>query len=155
MADERIASGWTVEFKRDTPQAGEGPRTLFFELNIDDRGVVKGKVFRVDAAGGPGTEPFSEVTGRRQPGDDDKGSLMSLSFNSGNFNVFLSGFTFKDSFTRFEGRYLVRPRQGAAPAETAAGSAAAGTNTTAAEDEDPPIVADGPGETGTGTGQQT
>lgn len=140
MSDERIASGWTLQLKPDNMPEGEQPQTLFFDLNIDDRGVVTGNVFRVDDGGAPGDEPLSPVAGRRQPSDNPDGSLLSLSFGSGDLDVFLSGFTFRDAFTRFEGRYLITPRNGGTPTDT---------------DPAASLLAGGPGDTGTGTGQQT
>lgn len=139
MADgERILSRWTMEIKRDDMPQGEEPQTIFFDLHIDDRGVVSGSVFNAAEDG----EPFSQVTGRRQPTESPDGSLMSLSFTSGDFNVFLSGFTFfNDPFTRFEGRYRVTAREGLAPADVNPMTSV--------------ILAAGPGDTGTGTGSQT
>jgi len=141
MADERILSGWTVQMKPENKTPEEEAQTLFFELNIDDRGVISGSVFNAKDDGVPEDAPFSQVTGRRQPSDSPDGSLMSLSFTSGALNFFLSGFTFfNDPFTHFEGRYRVTPREGLAPADVNALESA---------------VAAGPGDTGTGTGQQT
>lgn len=134
---KRIPSRWTVEIKRDNAPEGEEPQTIFFDLHIDDRGVISGSV--IDGATG---EPFSEVTGRRQPSDSPDGSLMSLSFTSGDFNVFMSGFTFfNDPFTRIEGRYRVTAREGLAPADVKPAVSV--------------LVTAGPGDTGTGTGSQT
>lgn len=141
MAEAKsIPSEWTLELKSDNLPPEESAQTLVFTLSIDDRGVISGSVVRVDN-NSPVNEPFSQVWGQRQPADSPDGSLLSLSFTSGDFNVFMSGFTFEDDFTRFVGRYRVTARNGIGPA-----------------DHDPvpsAMVAAGPGDTGTGTGQQT
>ncbi len=141
MPEKNIASGWTLRMKPEG-QGEEAVKTLFFDLKIDDRGVVSGNVFNAKDDGvTPEEEPFSKVTGRRQPSDNPDGSLMSLSFTSGDFGIFMSGFTFvNEPFTRFEGRYISSALDGLAPEEVSPGST---------------MLASGPGETGTGTGQQT
>lgn len=138
MADDgKITSRWTVQMRPDD-QGEDAVKTLFFDLQIDDRGVVTGDVFDTVEEGAPS---LAKVTGRRQPGlNDQDGSLITLSFNSGDSRVLMSGFTFFDgTFTRIEARYRLTEAGEAAP--LGGGGVA--------------VLASGPGDTGTGTGSQT
>jgi hypothetical protein len=127
-------AGWTINLSRD-PSATM-LQTLFFDLKINEAGDINGNVF---IAGVP--EPISQVTGTCRPIDNPDGTLMTLSFIWGAVDMFMFGFThFVDPFTRFEGRFIATARPDDAPLNITEPLAA---------------LAAGPGDTGTGTGQQT
>ena len=125
-------SSWTITLTRDL--AGT-PQEFIFQLQMN-QGTVSGDVFL------PGTgSSISPVTGACQPFEDPDVTLLSLSFTAGETNIFLVGFTHKvGPFNRFDGKFTVVPRADAEPADA------------------PPQLEtfnNGPGDTGTGTGQQT
>lgn len=120
---------WTINFKSD-PQNGKKyvEQTLVFCLRIDETsGEVSGEVFDT-----PGTK-LSDVTGRRVPTGNTEVNFMSLAFTWDPSDVFFAGMTYvSGSVTLILGRFKT---------EDATGPSL--------------FVGPDPGETGTGTGQQT
>lgn len=120
---------WTIDFKSD-PRNGKKyvEETLVFCLRIDETsGDVIGEVF--DTAG----TKLSDVTGRSVPTGQMRVNFIGLAFTWDPSDVFLAGMTFvAGSVTFISGRFIT---------EAAAGPSL--------------FVGPDPGETGTGTGQQT
>jgi hypothetical protein len=109
--------------------------TLFFALRITSEGIISGDVSIAGV-----NQPFSHVTGTCRPVDNPDGNLMTLSFVWGAVDIFMAGFTHPvDPFIRFEGRFIATARPGNEPLNISPQLAALA----------------GPGDTGTGTGQQT
>ena len=126
-------SVWTINMSRDSATP---PQPLVFELQISAAGTISGEVFA------PGTvASISQVTGTCQPVDNPDGTVMTLSFVGGAVDIFMVGFTHVvGPFNRFNGRFIATARPDNAPLEIPPAMAA---------------FAAGPGDTGTGTGQQT
>lgn len=149
---------WTISMSRN-PE--ETPQKLVFELTVAD-GVISGQVSVVGAG-----VPFSEVTGTCESFDDPDVTLRTLSFKAGDVDIFMVGFTHRvDAFNRFEGRFSAIPRAGTEqpdpeqPDAEQPDAEQPGLEQSDTASADEPLLATaafraGPGDTGTGTGQQT
>jgi hypothetical protein len=131
MACSGTEKEWTFDTITD-PRNGRPSKsaTLIFCLKIDN-GVITGSAFD-----GVSRERLSDVTGTSEPILDTGLSLMTLGFTWGPSDVMMAGFTFTTAadITHFQGRFR------------------------AFHPFNAPITlldAPDPGDTGTGTGQQT
>lgn len=139
-AREEEEEEWTIDVVRDiSPQDPPLAARLIFNLTAKD-GVLAGNVS--EALEGT---LLSQVTGQRQPLLDTDEAFMTLDFKWGEADVMLAGVTFKTTINNFRGRFRALVLNGA--------SSNGRANT--ADDDPPPRVTPGNGDTGTGSGQQT
>lgn len=127
------SSDWTITMINDKTQGVLEHMTL--KLTIAS-GVITGTMHY--PAGTPA--PFSSVSGTCQPLTKPDGTIMTLEFNWGQVDIFMIGFTHRQSFIKFKGRFYASAAANIAEREFDAELAA--------------LIPD-PGDTGTGTGQQT
>jgi hypothetical protein len=110
---------------------------IFPDLRVDNNGRITGEVFI-------GSTKLADVAGSCRPIQRPDGKLLTLEFNWGPRDLFLTGFTYpapSSSVILFRGRFIALPHQGAL-LDTF--NPILGALTIPEE-----------GETGTGTGQQT
>jgi hypothetical protein len=125
---------WIVAEDNPTPTPPIYLQTLTFpDLKVAANGDLTGDVYI-------GTTKLSSVTGTCRPLTSPDGNLLTLAFNWGAVDIFLTGFTYVKGFTKFKGRYIA----------TQHGGIAVELNERLAL-----LAAPGDGDTGTATGQQT
>lgn len=97
MSECLAESEWTIRVNRDaTPTQDE---LLFFSLAVN-QGTVTGEVSL-------GAELLSTVSGTCQSLEQPNITLLNLTFQWGEVNIFLTGYTLFDGFfNRFKGRFL-------------------------------------------------
>jgi hypothetical protein len=127
-------SEWRINMTRNSPPGFL--QTLFFRLNVGEGGALTGEVFLAGS-----TTRLSTVSGMCRPIDNPDATVITLSFTWNAVDIFMVGVThFVDPINQFDGTFIATQRDGLSPLDF---------NPTRAE------LAAGPGDTGTGTGQQT
>src|ERR1044072_17713 len=106
---------------------------VFPNLRVDMSGGITGEVFI-------GSTRLSAVTGTCRPLTRPDGKLLTLEFNWGMRDIFLTGYTHLDGLILFKGRYIALPHTGDIPEVERLAAA---------------LTPRDVGETGTATGQQT
>jgi hypothetical protein len=125
---------WRTIENAPTPFPPVHLETLVFpDLHVDASGRITGEVFI-------GSTKLSDVTGTCRPLTRPDGKLLTLEFNWGTRDIFLTGYTHLDGLILFKGRYIALLHTGDVLEVEKIVAALT-----------PPDV----GETGTATGQQT